>query len=521
MIFEEFLFNLFNNKKKKDAELNTFTIEKEPSTEITEDNIGGVNAYYYDFAVIPKTEEELIKTYREMSISPQIDIALTEIKNEVFIFDVPGKKALEISFNENTKISESLRTKIQKEFDNIYNILDFYNKGSDLFMNWYIDGRLYLHKIIDKNAIKEGIKKVAYIDSLRIKKIRKIPKPDTNGIYDINKIEDYYIFTPDLEEQKYIGKALEINKDAITYIDSGLSDKKENMIISYLHKAIIPYNNLKLMEESLLIYRVARSTERRVIYVGVGSLQKNKAEAYIQSLMNRFRNKLVYDTKTGSILDRKNVMSMLEDYWLPRQNGGKETEIQTLPGGDQLGIITDVDYFKKNLYNSLNVPTNRFLSDQNVPFIFGKSVEISREEYRFKKFIDRIRQKFIFIFEDLLKTQLLLKNIIVEKDWDDIRNDFYWVFTEDNAFVEYKEAEIINSRIMALGSIDPFTDKYLTRKWVQKNILKFTDEEIETINKEREEEEKERIEKQELYNQNQVNNDGEIQQNNQDGQQEE
>jgi hypothetical protein len=478
-----FGFSITKNKKK--AKLDTFQVEPDASAEVLSAGSAGVVLYNYDLVTVPENEAELIRTYRRISLSPDIDLALTEIKNEIFIFDVTGRRAIDIGFVSDSKLSEALQKKIIEEFVNVYDILDFSNNGLALFMDWYIDGRLFLHKVIDSANPKEGIKKIISIDPLKIKKVREIPKPDEKGIYNIADITEYYVYVDspsgiNKATQAEINRGLKIQPDAITYSDSGIYDKNSNCVLGYLHKAIVPFNNLRLMEDSLIIYRVSRAPERRVIYVDVGNLPKNKAEQYIHDLMNRFKNKLVYDSKTGSVADRKNVLSMIEDYWLPRREGGRGTEISTLPGGDNLGIVDDVNYFKKKLYQSLNVPISRFLDDAPT-FVFGKGVEINRDEYRFKKFIDRLRQRFMVIFEDLLKTQLLLKKIITEQDWEDIRREIQWIYAEDNNFVEYKESEILNNRINTLTQIDPFVGKYFTREWVMKNVLRMSDTEIQDL----------------------------------------
>jgi hypothetical protein len=480
---EIFGFSITKNKNK--AKLDTFQVEPDASAEVLSGASAGVVLYNYDLVTVPENEAELIRTYRRISLSPDIDLALTEIKNEIFIFDVPGRRAIDIGFINDSELSETLQKKIVEEFVNVYDILDFSNNGLTLFMDWYIDGRLFLHKVIDSANPKEGIKKIVSIDPLKIKKVREIPKPDEKGIYNIADIIEYYVYVDspngiNKATQAEINRGLKIQSDAIAYSDSGIYDKNSNCVLSYLHKAIVPFNNLRLMEDSLIIYRVSRAPERRVIYVDVGNLPKNKAEQYIHDLMNRFKNKLVYDSKTGSVADRKNVLSMIEDYWLPRREGGRGTEISTLPGGDNLGIVDDVNYFKKKLYQSLNVPISRFLDDAPT-FIFGKGVEINRDEYRFKKFIDRLRQRFMIIFEDLLRTQLLLKKIITEQDWEGIRRNIQWIYAEDNNFVEFKESEVLNNRVNTLTQIDPFVGKYFTREWVMKNVLRMSDVEVQEL----------------------------------------
>ncbi len=486
------------SKTTKKEDLRSVDLEKEPSSIVVENDIngGGVMIFSYDlYSNVPQNEIDNIKTYREIALSSDVDLILNEIRNEVFIFDVPDKKAIELNFNSKCKLSESIKKKIHEEFDNIYSIMQFDKKGIDYFNSFYVDGRLYLHKVVDFNDIKSGIKKIVKIDPLKIKKVKEVPKRDRNtGTYNLSEIKEYYVYFDTLDTlygnnsgyANYnsqiitFGKntAFKLNKETIAYCDSGIY--ANNMVLGFLHKAIVPFNNLKMMEEALLIYRVSRAPERRVIYVDVGNLPKNKAEQYMREMMNRFKNKLVYDSKTGTIMDKRNVVSMMEDYWLPRREGGRGTEITTLQGGENLGVIEDVDYFKNKLLSSLNVPMSRF-ADNSPSFVFGKGIEIQRDEYRFKKFIDRLRQLFVAIFEDLLKTQLLLKNIITEDDWNEIKNYIMWNYAEDNAFVEFKESEILNNRIATLSQIDNFTEKYFSRKWIMRNVLKFNDEEYEKM----------------------------------------
>lgn len=491
------LFGYTLSKDDDSKKLETFELEKDSAVDIMESNqIGGAYAYTFETVTVPTAEVDMIKTYRDMSKNSDVDLVLNEIRNEVFIYDVPGKKALDISFDENTTgVSKAIQKKIHEEFDAVYKAINFRERGYDLFDNWYVDGRLYIHKIVDSKRKKDGILSAVIIDPLKIKRIREVPKKDARGLIDLNKVEEYFIYTDvptvtiggqNLTTVNYQGtRGLKIQKDAVGYIDSGIYDGK--IVQGFLHKAIIPFNNLKLMEESLLIYRVSRAPERRVIYVDVGNLPKNKAEQYVRDMMNRFRNKLVYDSKNGGLADKRNVLSMMEDYWFPRRDGGKGTEVTTLPGGENLGITEDVKYFKDKLMDALNVPASRF-SEQAPSFAFGKGIEINRDEYRFKKFLSRLRNRFVTLFLDLLKTQLLLKNIITEDDWDGIVDEIVWVFAEDNNFVEFKESETLNNRINTLTMVDPFVGKYFPKAWVMKEVMKMTDKQIEAINKMVEEE---------------------------------
>lgn len=488
-----YTFSKAKKEEPKDKSLISFDYDQDSSNTIEVGGEGGAYGYSLETISTPANEIESIRTYRTMATSAKIDLVLNEIFNEVFIFDIPGKKAIDISFDNNTsKISKAIKNKIHDAFDEVYKVTKFRELGLTYFKSWYVDSRIYLHMVIDTNDKKAGIKRVIMIDPIKMKKIREVPPRDANGLIDYSKIKEYYVYSESYESignKKGVSSfkspvGLKITKESIAYSDSGIL--LDGVVLGYLDKAIIPYNNLKMMEVSLLIYRVSRAPERRIIYVDVGNLPKNKAEQHIRELMNKFKNKLVYDSKTGALADKKNVLSMMEDYWLPRRDG-KSTEISTLPGGENLGITSDVEYFSNELNNALNVPHSRF-SDQAPTFMFGKGQEVNRDEYRFKKFIDKIRNKFITVLADLLRTQLLLKGVIVESDWDTIQDEISWIYAEDNNFVEFKESESLNNKLASLQMVDPFVGKYFSIAWVNKNILKLTDEEIVTNDKEIEEE---------------------------------
>jgi hypothetical protein len=484
IISRTFGFTLKTDKPKSNLEALDINHE-DGSTEIVSP-YGGIMSLTTDTYQLPVSEVELIKTYRTLALTSDVDRVLNEIRNEIFIFDVPDKKAIDISFNTNNdqkSLSKSTIQKIKAEYDTIYEILDFQRKGLELFDRWYIDGRLFLHKIVNKDKLKEGIQKVIRIDPLKIRRIVEYPQPNTEGVYDLSQIKTYYVFSDigDVFSENRTYRYMIISKDAMAYCDSGIYDYATGAALSNLWKMVVPYNNMKMMEEALLIYRVVRSPERRAFYISTGNLSKTKAEQYIKELMNRFKNKLVYDSRTGTVVDRKNVMSMVEDYWLPRREDGKGTEIQPLPGATNLGTIDDVELFKKKFLDASNIPASRF-KDEVASFTFGRTAEISRDEYRFKKFLDRLRNRFVMLFEDLLKTQLLLKNIITETDWDAIKKSIVWVYAEDNNFVQWKEAEVLNSKIETMVSIDPLVGKYFDRTWVLRNVMKMTDDkEIEDL----------------------------------------
>lgn len=478
MISRSFGFNLKSDKPKNNLE--AIDIDHEDgSTEIVTP-YGGIMSLTTDTYQLPVSEVELIKTYRTLALTSDVDRILNEIRNEIFVFDVPDKKAIDLSFDETNQqklLSKATLKKIKAEYDILYEILDFQRRGLELFDRWYIDGRIFLHKIVNTDKLKDGIQKIIRIDPLKIRRIIEYPQPNAEGVYDLSKTKVYYVFSDigDVFSDNRTSRYMIISKDAMAYCDSGIYDYTTGVALSNLWKMVVPYNNMKMMEEALLIYRVVRSPERRAFYISTGNLSKPKAEQYIKELMNRFKNKLVYDSRTGTVVDRKNVMSMVEDYWLPRREDGKGTEIQPLPGATNLGTIDDVELFKKKFLDASNIPPSRF-KDEAASFTFGRTTEISRDEYRFKKFLDRLRNRFVILFEDLLKTQLILKNIITESDWDDIKRSIIWVYAEDNNFVQWKEAEVLNSKIETMVTIDPLVGKYFDRAWVLRNVMKITDE---------------------------------------------
>ena len=479
-------FNFFGVDPKKKPTLETFDLEKEPSVENITSAQSGLFAYGFDSLSVPEDEIELIRTYRRISQHSDIEIALNEIINEVFIFDVPSKRAVEIDFIDET-IDATVKKKIMDEFVTVYNLLDFKNKGSEYFFNWYVDGRLVFHKVVDKENIKSGIQKVVEIDSIKIRKIKEFGEPNSDGIYDLNNMKEYYVYIDKIKDaskiySSHFDRGLAISPEAVCFIESGIKDRNKNIILGYLHKAITPFNNLKILEDSIIIYRVTRAPERRVFYVDVGNLPKTKADQYVKELMNKFKNKMVFDSQTGSIVDKKNVLSMVEDFWLPRREG-KGTEVSTLPSGTSTGEMRDAEYFKIKFWQALNVPISRF-TEQSPSFMFGKGLEIFREEYRFKKFIDRLRNKFSKLFEDLLHTQLILKKIIIEDDWNKIKDGIQWLYAEDNNFVEFKESEVINNQLMMLQIADPFVGRYLSKEWVYKKLMKLSDEETKQMKEE-------------------------------------
>ena len=426
-----------------------------------------------------KSEIDLILKYRDVASQPECDAAVEDIVNESIVGDNDGAP-LNLILDE-VDTSKKIKENVQLEFSKVLQLLNFNSYAHDIFRRWYVDGRLPYHIIIDPNNPKGGIKELRYIDPLKLRKVKEIEEKDDpkTGAKVITKQKEYYMFQ-DNAMGKY-NQGLKIHPDSIAYATSGVMDTSRKRIMSYLQKAIKPVNQLRMMEDSLVIYRISRAPERRIFYIDVGNLPKGKAEEYLKNIMNQYRNKLVYDANTGDIKDDKKHMSMLEDFFLPRREGGRGTEISTLPGGDNLGQIDDIIYFQKKLYRSLNVPINRL--EQESQFSLGRASEITRDEVKFKKFIDRLRSRFSDLFMQLLKTQLLLKGVITKEDWSDWKEHISFDFIEDNYFAELKEAEIWKERFDMLGSLDEFVGTYISNEWVRKNVLRFSDEDIDDIQK--------------------------------------
>ena len=425
-----------------------------------------------------KNEADLIIKYRDVASHPECDGAIEDIVNDAIIGDHDSSPVNVIL--DKVETSDAIKEVIREEFDNILGMLDFSQYGHDIFKKWYIDGRLPYHIVIDTKNPKKGIQDLRYIDPTMLRKVKEITEetdPKT-GAKLVKKSEEFFLYS---DPNKDAQDALKIHKDSIAYCTSGMLDPSRKRILSYLQKAIKPVNQLRMMEDSLVIYRISRAPERRIFYIDVGNLPKGKAEEYLRGIMNQYRNKLVYDASTGNIKDDKKHMSMLEDFFLPRREGGKGTEITTLPGGENLGQIDDILYFQKKLFKSLNVPLSRM--EQDAQFSLGRASEINREEVKFKKFIDKLRNRFSDLFVQLLRTQLILKGIITSQDWDSWKEDINFDFIEDNYFAELKESEMIRERFEMLASLDEYVGKYISNEWVRKNILKFSDEDIEEIGK--------------------------------------
>ena len=454
----------------------------------------GFYGQYVDIEGVFKTEFDVIKRYRDMSLHPECDTAVEHVVNEAIVSDM-NDSPVEIDLD-NLNIGQPLKKVIRQEFKTIKDLLEFDKKSHEIFRNWYVDGRIYYHKVIDLQKPDEGIQELRYIDSLKIKLMRvkpndkergvvALPNSGTENITKDTKITEFYTYYPQGVAQKYgsvAGKGVRIAKDAICHVHSGLVDRNKKITLSYLHKAIKGLNQLRMIEDSLVIYRLSRAPERRIFYIDVGNLPKVKAEQYLRDVMNRYRNKLVYDANTGEIKDDKKFLSMLEDFWLPRREGGRGTEISTLPGGQNLGELTDIEYFQKKLYRSLNVPESRIGADSG--FNLGRSSEILRDELMFSKFVGRLRKRFSRLFLDLLKTQLILKNIVTPEDWSKMAEHIQFDYLYDNHFAELKETELMNERLNLMAAIEPYIGTYYSRDYVRRKILRQTDEEIEEMKEE-------------------------------------
>jgi len=467
----------------------------------------GFYGSYVDIEGVYRNEFDLIKRYREMALHPEVDGAIEDIVNEAIVSDLYDSP-VEVELS-NLNASDKLKKIIREEFKNIKEILDFDRKAHEIFRNWYIDGKLCYLKVIDQKRPQDGIQDLRYIDSLKIKYIRQEKKKNRNDYINVNgnrnedpstlnpQIDEFYMYTPapaypsNLATGGGGSKGIKIAKDAITYCTSGLVDRNRGSVLSYLHKAIKGLNQLRMIEDSLVIYRLSRAPERRIFYIDVGNLPKIKAEQYLKEVMYRYRNKLTYNAQTGEVRDDKKFMSMMEDFWLPRREGGRGTEITTLPGGQNLGELSDIEYFQKKLYRSLAVPESRIASDGG--FNLGRSSEILRDELKFSKFVGRLRKRFAQMFNDMLKTQLILKNIITPKDWESIREHIQYDFLYDNQFAELKESELMNERLGTLATIEPYIGKFYSNDFVRRRVLRQTDSEILEIDEQIEQEIKDGI----------------------------
>jgi len=448
---------------------------------------------YVDIEGIYRTEFDLIKRYREMALHPECDSAIEDIVNEAIVSDT-NDSPVEIELS-NLNASDGIKKKIREEFKAVKDLLDFDKKAHEIYRNWYVDGRLYYHKVIDLKKPQEGIVELRYIDAMKMRYVRQQKKQDKDirianinndnpMEYEFPEIEEYFVYSPKSTFPSQMpsavtggNKGIKMTRDSVAYCTSGLVDRNKGSTLSYLHKAIKALNQLRMIEDSLVIYRLSRAPERRIFYIDVGNLPKIKAEQYLRDVMMRYRNKLVYNADTGEIRDDKKYMSMLEDFWLPRREGGRGTEITTLPGGQNLGEITDIKYFQEKLFKSLNVPTTRIGGSEG-GFNLGRSSEILRDEVKFSKFVGRLRKRFSNLFSDILKTQLLLKNIITPEDWDIMSEHIQYDFLYDNHFAELKDAELLSERLTMVAAAEPYVGRYFSQDYLRRKILRQTDEEI-------------------------------------------
>ena len=454
----------------------------------------GFYGQYVDIEGAYRSEYDLIRRYREMALHPECDGAIEDVVNEAIVSDLYDSP-VEVELS-NLNASENLKKKIREEFRYIKELMDFDKKSHEIFRNWYVDGRVYYLKVIDVKAPQEGLQDLRYIDPLKLKYIRQEKKKTgrddpsvrlrkNDDVVPNPQFDEYYIYTPKVQHPTNLinqmgGKnSVKIAKDSITMCTSGLVDRNKNRVLSYLHKAIKALNQLRMIEDSLVIYRLSRAPERRIFYIDVGNLPKVKAEQYLKEVMSRYRNKLVYDANTGEVRDDRKFMSMMEDFWLPRREGGRGTEITTLPGGQNLGELSDVDYFQKKLYRALGVPESRIAAEGG--FNLGRSSEILRDELKFAKFVGRLRKRFSAMFNDMLKTQLILKNIVTPDDWKQMEDHIQYDFLYDNQFAELKESELMEGRLGMLATIEPYIGKYYSTEFVRKRVLRQTDQEIEEI----------------------------------------
>ena len=457
----------------------------------------GFYGQYVDIEGVYRTEYDLIKRYREMALHPECDGAIEDVVNEGIVSDLYDSP-VEIELS-NVNATDKLKDRIREEFTHIKEMMDFDKKSHEIFKNWYVDGRLYYIKVIDTKRPQDGIQEIRYVDRMKIKFVRQEKKTNNKGNLPLDplaeggikkayypEIDEYYLYTPkpNYPTSMYSTAAgaggkgqIKIAKDSVCHVTSGLFDRNKGTCLSYLHKAIKALNQLRMIEDSLVIYRLSRAPERRIFYIDVGNLPKIKAEQYLKEVMSRYRNKLVYDANTGEVRDDRKFMSMMEDFWLPRREGGRGTEITTLPGGQNLGELTDIEYFQKKLYRALGVPESRIASDGG--FNLGRSSEILRDELKFAKFVGRLRKRFSNLFNNLLKTQLILKNIITPEDWDSLSDHIQYDFLYDNQFAELKESELMNERLGTLATIEPYIGKYYSNHYVRTKILRQTDQEIE------------------------------------------
>ena len=468
----------FRFERMKDVGGEKFTLPA-PDDGTVEIAGGGFFGQVLDTDGRERTEQDLVRRYRDIAQQPECDSAIEDIVNEGIVSNEMDQ-AVSIVLDR-LPYPSKIKKKITEEFDEVLRLLDFDVKGHDIFRRWYVDGRMFYHKVIDKKSPRKGIQELRYIDPSKIKKVREVLREPKDGtsIELIKKVEEYYLYNDKGIASQGTSQGIKIASDSISYCPSGVIDQNKGHVLSYLHKAIKPVNQLRMIEDALVIYRISRAPERRIFYIDVGNLPKIKAEQYLKDVMNRYRNKLVYNASTGEIRDDRNQMSMLEDFWLPRREGGRGTEITTLPGGSNLGEIDDIVYFQRKLYRSLNVPVSRMEAEQ--AFSLGRSTEITRDELKFTKFVQRLRKKFTALFTDVLKTQLILKGVITLEDWSNIKEHIQYDFLQDGHFAELKEAELLKDRLEVLQTVESYVGTFFSKKWIQKNVLSMTEAEIDDM----------------------------------------
>ena len=479
---ELFGFSITKARKVADPKQSFTTTQADDGTQTVA--AGGYFGQYLDMEGTAKSEADLIRRYREVALHPECDMAIEDIVNEAIVAN-ELRDAVRVNVVD-LPYGKDVRRKIEDEFKNVLRLLNFNTKGHDIFRRWYVDGRMYYHKIIDRDSPVKGITELKYIDPRKVKKIREIRKkrpdgPVPYGLSVVDEYVEYYVYNEKGVSGSTSGTGIKIATDTIAFCPSGMIDQNKNMVLSYLHKAIKPVNQLRMIEDAAVIYRIARAPERRIFKIDVGNLPKVKAEQYLRDVMARYRNKLVYDAQTGEIRDDRNYMSMLEDFWLPSREGGRGTSIETLPGGQNLGEITDIEYFRSKLYRSLNVPVSRLESSQG--FNLGRASEITRDELKFTKFVQRLRKKFTELFNDLLRTQLILKGIISEEDWYEVRDNLQYDFLQDGHFAELKQTEMLRERLALANEMRDYIGKFYSVQYVRKNVLKQNDREIEDMDK--------------------------------------
>ena len=440
----------------------------------------GFYSEYLDLDASAKNEYELIRRYRSAAEHPECDFAIEDIVNEAINMEY-GRDTVSIN-TDKLPYTQKIKTRVRQEFLQILRLFDFNNRAHDIFRRWYIDGRIHYHKVIDESDPKKGIQELRYIDGMKIKRIKKVEKgASKKGTPTVNIIDDFFQYSEKGMHQIQSGGTIKLTKDSVAYCPSGLHDPTRAMVMSYLHKAIKPVNQLRMIEDSVVIYRISRAPERRIFYIDVGNLPKVKAEQYLKDVMNRYRNKLVYNAATGEVRDERNQMSMLEDFWLPRREGGRGTEITTLPGGQNLGEIEDIVYFQRKLYRSLNIPVSRLETEST--FNMGRGAEITRDEVKFTKFIQKLRSKFNVLFNDVLKTQLILKGVISEEDWPSIKDNITYQYLKDGHYAEQRDMDMLRDRLEILNTIEPYIGEWFSKEYVQKHVFRMSEEEIADMQK--------------------------------------